>query len=306
MTMAAAGTTIRRTAIHDEHGGNRQKGISRPKSGPYLFLFSNPQRGHEYGYRDGWGDDGCYHYCGEGRRGDQEMTDGNRDILEHQQQKRSLQVFASTAKGVVTRLGEFVLDEKEPHYTTDAPDADGVLRTVIMFRLRPVNQEAPEPKNTAVPSPASSSQVEDVEVEQHNVEHMTVSSSGKSRQSERREAKLVKAYRHYLQSQGHTVLRKKILPEGEVQALYTDLYDVTDKLLIEAKATVTREAIRMAIGQLFDYRRHLQPRPEIALLLPSEPRPDLLRLCHAAEVAAQVIWPDGDTYVKSVPCASQS
>ncbi|MET9363174.1 restriction endonuclease [Streptomyces sp. NPDC006632] len=304
MATVAVGTKIRRSAIHDEHGGNRRKGISRPKSGSYLFLFSNPERGHEYGYYDGWGDDGCYHYSGEGRRGDQQMTGGNRDILEHQQQKRSLELFRSATKGVVTRLGEFALDEEEPHYTTDAPGTDGVLRTVIMFRLRPVDKKAPKPGGTSVPSPASSSKVEDVEVEQHNVEHMAVSSSGTSRQSERREAKLVQAYRHYLQAQGHTVTRKKIVPEGEVQALYTDLYDATDKLLVEAKATVTREAIRMAIGQLFDYRRHLSPRPEIALLLPAKPRPDLLRLCHAAEVAAQVIWPDGDTYVKSRPQGS--
>ncbi|WP_167153010.1 restriction endonuclease [Streptomyces sp. MBT27] len=304
MNIVAVGAKIKRKVIHDQHGGNRQKGISRPKNGPYLFLFSNPERGREYGYYDGWGNDGCYHYCGEGRVGDQEMTAGNLNILEHQQQKRSLELFKSTAKGVVARLGQFVLDEKEPHYTTDAPGTDGVIRTVIMFRLRPVDQAAP--KADLPLEPVKSTQVKDVAIEQHNVEQMTVSSSGRSRQSERREAKLVKAYSRYLATRGHHITRKKIIPEGEVKALYTDLYDATDELLIEAKANVTREAIRMAIGQLFDYRRHLEPKPAIALLLPSKPRLDLLKLCHAAEVAAQVIWPEGDEFVKSTPQTSMA
>ncbi|MFG2717161.1 restriction endonuclease [Streptomyces sp. NPDC048416] len=299
--MAAVGMKITRQAIHDQYGGNRQKGISRPKGQPYLFLFSNPQQGRQHGYYDGWGKDGCYHYCGEGRYGDQEMVGGNLDIAEHAQQKRSLQLFKSTSKGVVANLGQFELDEKEPWFTTDAPDADGEIRTVIMFKLRPAKKAPPADGLVASPSPAPSTVVQDVEVEQHNVEQMIVNPSGEPRRADRREAMLVKKYREYLESQGHTVTRQKIVPAGEVKPLYTDLYDATDKLLIEAKANATREAIRMAIGQLFDYRRLLTPRPDIALLLPSKPRPDLLKLCHAAEVAAQVIWPEGNEYKKSIP-----
>ncbi|MGW2812786.1 restriction endonuclease [Streptomyces sp. NPDC001415] len=299
MDITAVGAEVERKKIHDKYGGNRQKGISRPKDQPYVFLFSNPKRGRQHGYYDGWGDDGCYHYCGEGLYGDQEMAGGNLDIAEHAQQKRSLQLFESTEKGVVANLGQFVLDAKKPWFTTDAPDTDGEIRTVIMFRLHPVDKTPPA--DDLVPSPASKTLVQDVEVEKYNVEQMTVTPSGEPRRADRREAKLVKAYRQYLESKGHVVIRQKIVPEGEVKSLYTDLFDTTDKLLIEAKANVTREAIRMAIGQLFDYRRLLNPRPDIALLLPSKPRPDLLRLCHAAEVAAQVIWPEGDEFKKSVP-----
>ncbi|MFI6682616.1 restriction endonuclease [Streptomyces sp. NPDC050485] len=299
MDVAAVGTEVRRKKIHDKYGGNRQKGISKPKEPPYLFLFSNPERGRQYGYYDGWGEDDCYHYCGEGLYGDQKMVEGNLDILDHVQQKRSLQLFKTTAKAVVANLGQFFLDPKEPWYTTDAPDAAGEVRTVIMFRLRPADS-VPLTDDLAL-SPATSTTVDDVAVEQHNAEQMIVNPSGKPRLSDRREAKLVKAYRQHLESQGHTVTRKKIRPEGEAKPLYTDLYDATDKLLIEAKATATREAIRMAIGQLFDYRRYLEPQTDIALLLPSKPRPDLLKLCHAAEVAASVIWPEGETYVKSQP-----
>ncbi|MFE9372008.1 restriction endonuclease [Streptomyces sp. NPDC006711] len=299
MDLTAIGTKVKRGEIHDEYGGNRQKGISHPAGHPYIFLFSNAGRGRQNGYYDGWGEDGCYHYCGEGRYGDQEMTGGNLEVAQHAQQNRSLHLFESAKDGVVANLGQFVLDQEKPWFTAEAPDADGDTRTVIMFILHPV--DATPNTDDLVASPAASTAVQDVEVEKYNVEHMTVTPSGEPRKADRREAKLVKAYRQYLESQGHVVTRKKILPEGEVKHLYTDLYDVTDKLLIEAKATVTREAIRMAIGQLFDYRRFVTPTPDIALLLPSQPRPDLLKLCHAAEVAAQVIWPEGDTYAKSMP-----
>lgn len=37
--------------------------------------------------------------------------------------------------------------------------------------------------------------------------------------------------------------------------IYSDLWDQTDNELIEAKGLVTREQLRMAVGQLFDYSR---------------------------------------------------
>jgi hypothetical protein len=47
--------------------------------------------------------------------------------------------------------------------------------------------------------------------------------------------------------------RLKIKPVGEALPLYSDLYDSQLRLIIEAKGTVTRDAIRMAVGQLLDY-----------------------------------------------------
>ena len=40
--------------------------------------------------------------------------------------------------------------------------------------------------------------------------------------------------------------------------MFSDVYDVTRNNLLEAKGTVTREAIRMAIGQVADYRRFIR------------------------------------------------
>jgi hypothetical protein len=48
--------------------------------------------------------------------------------------------------------------------------------------------------------------------------------------------------------------------------------------------------VRMAIGQLADYTRFIQPPPRRAVLLDARPPSDLNDLLHRQEIAA--IWPD--------------
>jgi 5-methylcytosine-specific restriction protein A len=73
--------------------------------------------------------------------------------------------------------------------------------------------------------------------------------------------------------------------------LFSDLYDQTTKTLFEAKGTVERGAIRMAIGQLADYKRFVDgDAVRLAVLLPSEPREDLRDLLHRERIEA--VWPD--------------
>ncbi len=67
--------------------------------------------------------------------------------------------------------------------------------------------------------------------------------------------------------------------------LYTDLLDITDHVLYEAKGVATREAVRMAIGQLYDYSRHVPSDPALAVLLPAKPSRDLQELLHRHHVA---------------------
>ncbi|CAM5695726.1 YDG domain-containing protein OS=Streptomyces tendae OX=1932 GN=GUR47_21775 PE=4 SV=1 [Streptomyces tendae] len=117
---------------------------------------------------------------------------------------------------------------------------------------------------------------------------------GNRTEAERREAALVRDYVEHLRLLGHEVTRKRIMPAGELKPLYTDVFDRTTSTLTEAKGSVTREAIRMALGQLLDYRRHIEPRPSQAILVPSRPRQDLIDLCTDVEVT--VVWPDGDSY----------
>jgi hypothetical protein len=111
-------------------------------------------------------------------------------------------------------------------------------------------------------------------------EQSTVVSAGAERTRTYREHQLVKRYETFL---GRPLeVRTALLPSGEI--LVIDAFDPVDDLLIEAKVTSSRQDIRMAIGQLLDYRRHLAPAGKIAVLLPNRPSKDLLDLLRSLQI----------------------
>ncbi len=119
----------------------------------------------------------------------------------------------------------------------------------------------------------------EVPVEVQRTEKAFVAPSHNPYEAERREQALVIAFKEHLESKGHQVSRLKILPPGEAKPLFSDLYDSTTGTLVEAKGTVERSAIRMAIGQLADDRRFVEQETDhLAVLVPSEPREDLMAL----------------------------
>ncbi|WP_033215296.1 hypothetical protein [Kitasatospora phosalacinea] len=288
------GDVLKRVDVHARYGGRRQGGIGPSRVEPVVLLFTDPAKGHRHGYFDGWGKDGCYHYAGEGQVGDQKLTQGNLAILKHRQDGRDLHLFQGVSSGVTKYVGQFELAENDPYYLTDAPETnDGPVRSVIMFRLQPMKAE--QPAGVSLPhTPEPELFVQEVEIEQQYTERTYVEPHREPYEAERRESKLVREYADYLRAAGHDVVRQRIAPAGELKPIITDLYDKTVNRLVEAKGTVTREAIRMAIGQLFDYGRHFDPSPSRALLVPSKPRPDLIALCDFVDV--EVIWPEGDGY----------
>jgi hypothetical protein len=244
-----------------------------------VLIFSDPEAGEPHGYYDGWQADGCFHYTGEGQRGDQQMKSGNAAILNHVAQGSKLRVFQG-ARGVVTYIDEFEVDTVEPFYRTDAHETGGgPRREVIVFRLRPKHIEPLEPNSKlaeVLAGPAKSN----VPIEQQQTEKAYVAPSNEPYEAERREQTLVLELEAHLRNLGHEVFRHRILPSGEARPLFTDLYDESLDMLVEAKGTVERNAIRMAIGQLADYKRFVsdsKPR-HVAVLLPSEPRKDLCDL----------------------------
>jgi len=101
------GDTVARTKLHDRYGGSRQGGIAPSATSPNVLIFTDPASGRQHGYFDEWHDDTLY-YTGEGQRGDQEMTHGNRAILEHVAEARTLRLFEGS-KGTVQYLGEMEL-----------------------------------------------------------------------------------------------------------------------------------------------------------------------------------------------------
>jgi 5-methylcytosine-specific restriction protein A len=58
--------------------------------------------------------------------------------------------------------------------------------------------------------------------------------------------------------------------------------------LYEAKASVRREVLRGALGQLLDYQRYFPRRPSLALLLPQRPSERMLDLF--AQKRVTVVW----------------
>ena len=63
--------------------------------------------------------------------------------------------------------------------------------------------------------------------------------------------------------------------------------------MIEAKGSVTREALGTAVGQLFDYGRFVVAKTR-TVLVPARPRPDLIT--YLASVDVRVVFPDGDVW----------
>ncbi len=283
------GDQIQRRELHDYLGGQTQSGISPSSRAPVVLLFSNPS-GEDHGYYDGWHDDGFFHYSGEGQRGDQEMRRGNKAIRDHLQDDRQLHLFLGQGKGrPVTYIGRFELVDS---YSDDAPETGGgPLRKVIMFRLRPIqDDDGSQPRldlgpRVRVVEPREGPSVEDVPLEEHQTERYYLDRSREPTEAERREARLLQDYIQTCRASGHHLVRQRITLPGEAKPLFTDLYNATDRLLIEAKGTVTREAIRMAIGQLLDYQRWVDPRPRLAILLPERPRDDLIHLIADCKIA---------------------
>jgi hypothetical protein len=75
-----------------------------------------------------------------------------------------------------------------------------------------------------------------------------------------------------------------------------DIFDAARNEIVEAKAGATRWYVRMALGQLLDYRRHEPPRPNIAVLLPELPNKDLQDLL--IEHGVTIIYQDGKEFVR--------
>ncbi len=99
-----------------------------------------------------------------------------------------------------------------------------------------------------------------------------------------REAALVKRYEAAVELQ--LLARSVRLPSGEL--LVCDAFDASNDILIEAKASSSRQDVRMAIGQLLDYRRHLGRRCALAVFVPEKPSDDLMDLLRSVKVSVIV------------------
>jgi hypothetical protein len=100
------------------------------------------------------------------------------------------------------------------------------------------------------------------------------------------EAGLVESYAHWLEKRGRKL--RTITYNGRLQC---DRYEEEGRNLIEAKASTSRENIRMAVGQLLDYaflgKEEIRV-PNMAILLPKKPDSDLVEWLQHLHIS--IIW----------------
>lgn len=149
------------------------------------------------------------------------------------------------------------------------------------------------------PEPLASPPAEFIPIEEMHVEGYDLSPPSARRTATRREQQLVLDYVSHLRRTDMTapadsIGRYRIPVRDGTSSIYGDLFNASRNQLIEAKADISRDSIRMAIGQLADYAYHLNTGLRRAVLLPEPPEPELRALLHNEGMA--VVWRDGDTF----------
>ncbi|CAL9294188.1 hypothetical protein [Streptomyces sp. SudanB25_2051] len=297
------GMITTRDAIAAAFGCGTFQGIEPAAAAKKVFVYSDPSAGAEYGYTfDGRAEDDeygpLYLYTGYGATGDQELKSRNKSLRYHVEDGRELHLFVAHGKvpgtGTMRQryIGQMVVDPVNPVEVRRGLGKDNKMRNVLVFRLRPVAGSTPAWTEEDRLQPAPATTIEEIEVkpriptqsgvkDKNSEEHATAETianiPGGQRKVVRREGLLMEAFKKHLSAVGHQHKTFQITLAGEVGALTPDLYDVTDHALYEAKGQTTRNNVRMAIGQLADYRRHI-PNPDglrVAVLLPSEPSADV-------------------------------
>jgi len=281
-------------------GGNQQAGIAHSTRTPNVMIFSDADATESPGYAfDGWVGD-IYQYTGEGKRGDQKMSIGNKALRDHARTNRSLRVFVADGKvpkrntKLQRYVGEFALDIEEPYFQREARDVDGKSRKVFVFRLRPVGDVVRKAQNAnafsgsnevvpvgvhAIPTEAS---------DKMNYEYQ----QGGTKKARRWEAELSDRFEEYFRNvHQHSVIRYRLATAGSAGSQFTDIVDATAKILYEAKGVANRMSVRLALGQILDYGRYVKdthPGTELAILLPQHPPADMIELLKSLNIGCIV------------------
>ena len=302
-----------RAEVSDIYGGGSQSGILPSASSPTVLIYSDPHVGEALGYVDGWVPDDehgpLFEYTGHGRGNQTLDGDGNRAIFDHASQGRALRLFK--AVGTVPNsstmrhryVGRFKLDIERPIEVRWRPNEKGIERRVIVFRLRPSGPHEklvddyipPSPETQAILIPAETTTSSLVDPEKNKKKGGSRSAIPQT-EFQRREAKLETQFRQFMKDWGRELKRFEIKIKGLASPVITDVYDPTEHVLYELKGNSERNAVRMAIGQLMDYRRHITPpNPALAVLLPEEPNEDLKALLDTLGIA--LVYREGAVFV---------
>ena len=275
------GEKILRKDLHKLLGGSVQGGICPSRKGSVL-VFCDPKVGEEFGYHDGWSED-CFLYFGSGQEGDMEFSKDNKALLNHKEDGRDVHLFMGS-KGEIAYENEFFVDPDNPYELIENEDKNGEARIAIVFRLKPVNKYSSVLPRTNVEI-HEQTLVEDSDVEVYGTK--TFETRGVSQgKGERTESKLMAKYISFREKNNLPKITSKIIKiqgDSKNQMLKVDGWIEDEQTLIEAKSKCTRNQIRLAIGQLYDYKRFVKPK-KMALLVPNKPKKDLIELLHSLKI----------------------
>ncbi|MEV0890246.1 hypothetical protein [Promicromonospora sp. NPDC050262] len=220
----ALGTITTRAEVAERFGGSTRNGISSSASTPNVMIYSDPEVGRRHGYNfDGWADDGAFYYTGDGQLGDQNFVSGNKAIMNHTARGMTLRVFeavpgVSQKGGKPQRyLGSFRVDPGAPWRREEARDRKGELRTVLVFRLLPIDAETPTDVEILSGTPATAPAQEFLPPENNVVKELDVAAR-KGSTAQRREAELMNEFEDFLLAREHKVGRLQLAVPGVERA----------------------------------------------------------------------------------------
>jgi len=299
MSMSApfnVGDELPRSSIHDSLGGLRHGTISLVPERNLILLFFKPDSNLSPGFESvqGFEEQGTFLFPGEGRSESQVMEGGNLALANSDKESSQIYLFESRAQNA-KYLGEFVNMPDDLSWVRNK-DFHGQERDALVFRLRSVDQ-SPSSESLSPPEqqleehPWTPPSWEDYLLK-HNGE------DGAETSATRAEFELESRFGRWRILLGSQIVDLRIQVGGT--HIEPDLFDKTRGEVIEAKRSGSRQMVRMAIGQVLDYKnelsKYLDDPVSAAILLPGAPADNLPALC--AELGIRIYIPDGEEFIE--------
>jgi len=289
------GDRFLRADMHKLVGGSFRHGMTSCSHGEEFLLFHDGKKSRKFGYDvwEGPRPDGSFKYSGQGTVGDQELTKANAALISAHENMKPIHLIESV-DGECSYLGRFILGD--PYYEIkQVHDISGHnLRKMFVFNLLPVEVK----KNQSISS--GSNQVAFLEREWIAPESTDLESDitpNSSRTITRIENKLQGEFGRFLIDRGHPPKRLEFRMPDSKGILKPDFWVPDLNLIVEAKPSVFREYVRLAIGQVLDYQNlgglcGIPARPGV--LLPGIPPNDMVQLISNLGIA--LIYKNGSTF----------
>ncbi len=132
------GQRTKRQELQKLVDGSNQTGMTSCLNGTEFLIFHDKKVSREFGYDqwEGWQANGQFTYTGQGKKGDQVLKLGNKQIIKAHEEGRAIRLIESKNTNA-TYVGEFILGN--PYFQVrEALDIDKNIRKVFVFNLIPV------------------------------------------------------------------------------------------------------------------------------------------------------------------------